>query len=146
VGALSVAAGSVVYLDSAPLIYSVEQIAPYAALLHGLLRASQAGECRLVTSELTLLEVLVVPQRHHLASLVAAYEYALSRRELTLLPVSRAVLRAAADLRALSLGLKTPDAIHAATALAANATHFVTNDRHLRAVPGLAVVYLDDLI
>jgi predicted nucleic acid-binding protein len=41
--------------------------------------------------------------------------------------------------------LATPDAIQIATALDYSATHFLTNDRQLRSVPGLQVLQLDDL-
>jgi predicted nucleic acid-binding protein len=37
------------------------------------------------------------------------------------------------------------DAVHLATARAAGATAFVTNDRRIRGSTKLAVVYLDDL-
>ena len=42
--------------------------------------------------------------------------------------------------------LKTPHAIQAATALACQATGFVSNDRNLRKVAGLEVIVLDDLL
>lgn len=41
--------------------------------------------------------------------------------------------------------LRTPDALQAATALASQATGFVSNDPAFRKVPGLEVVILDDL-
>lgn len=37
------------------------------------------------------------------------------------------------------------DAIHLATARAAGATALVTNDRRIRSVPRLEVIYLDDI-
>jgi len=45
-----------------------------------------------------------------------------------------------------SSGLKTPDAIHAASALVAGCTHLITNDPAFRRVPNLVVVVLSDLI
>jgi predicted nucleic acid-binding protein len=41
--------------------------------------------------------------------------------------------------------LKTPDAIHAATALAAGCVLFVTNDAGFRCVPGLPVAVLSEV-
>jgi predicted nucleic acid-binding protein len=45
-----------------------------------------------------------------------AYEQALLGTELRLMPISQGILREAAKLRAASSSLRTPDAIHAATA------------------------------
>ena len=42
--------------------------------------------------------------------------------------------------------LKTPDAIHAATALLAGCALFVTNDRGFKRVPGLRLAVLDDVL
>ncbi len=51
----------------------------------------------------------------------------------------------AAQLRATS-GLKTPDAIHAATALEHGCTLFVTNDPAFRRLTTVPVVILGDLL
>ena len=59
-------------------------------------------------------------------------------------PIDLEILETAAKPRA-SHRLKTPDAIHAATALHAGATMFVTNDRGFLKVPGPNVVILDEV-
>lgn len=43
-------------------------------------------------------------------------------------------------------GLAMPDAIHLACAIHVGATAFVTNDRRIRSIPNLDVIYLDDLV
>ncbi|HEX9737803.1 MAG TPA: PIN domain-containing protein, partial [Candidatus Limnocylindria bacterium] len=43
-------------------------------------------------------------------------------------------------------GMTLPDAIHLASARAAGATAFVTNDRRIRGSAKLEVIYLDDLV
>ncbi len=108
-------------------------------------KASQAGTIRLVTSELALLETLVAPIKNNDYLLTAAYEQLLTRTEVRLLPISVKVLRAAAKLRA-SFGLKTPDAIHAATAIENNCTSFVSNDAGFRRVANLNAQILKDLV
>jgi predicted nucleic acid-binding protein len=55
-------------------------------------------------------------------------------------------LREAARLRATISGLKTPDAIHAATALQHGCALFVSNDVGFRRVPGLSLAILDDVL
>ena len=41
-------------------------------------------------------------------------------------------------------GLRTPDALHIATAIEAGAQAFITNDRSMRKVSQLKIVMLDD--
>jgi predicted nucleic acid-binding protein len=60
------------------------------------------------------------------------------------LPITRAIVESAARLRA-AHQLKTPDAIHAATALDCGCTLFVTNDAVFRRVPGLTVAVLGEV-
>jgi predicted nucleic acid-binding protein len=55
------------------------------------------------------------------------------------------LLREAARLRATIPSLRTPDAIHAATAPLVGCPLFATNDPGFRRVPGLPVVVLQDL-
>jgi predicted nucleic acid-binding protein len=50
-------------------------------------------------------------------------------------------LRLAAQLRA-ATGVATPDALQLAASLATRCSAFVTNDRRLRAVPGLKIIQL----
>ena len=144
-GQLVFAPNDVLYLDTAPIIYSIEKHADFWALMQPVWKASQAGEIRLMTSELALLETLVAPIKNNDYLLTAAYEQLLTQTEIRLLPVSAKVLRAAAKLRA-SFGLKTPDAIHAATAIENNCNSFVSNDAGFRRVSNLNAQILKDLI
>ena len=74
------------------------------------------------------------------------YETFLRLPGLELVAVSRAILREAARLRSQWPRLRSPDAIHAATALSRGATSLVTNDFGFRNIPGLNVILLDDLL
>jgi predicted nucleic acid-binding protein len=62
-----------------------------------------------------------------------------------LLPITQHILRDAARLRA-TTKLRTPDALHAATARQAGCVLFVTNDVGFRGVASLPLVLLDDLL
>jgi predicted nucleic acid-binding protein len=135
-----------VYVDANSVIYSVEKIEPYCTLLNPMWRAAQAGDFIIVSSELLLLETLVKPLREADAVLEATFRaLLLTSNELQLIPITASLLEDAARLRAL-VGLKTPDAIHAATALAIGCALFITNDRELCRVPGLPVAVLDDIV
>jgi predicted nucleic acid-binding protein len=62
-----------------------------------------------------------------------------------LLPIAQVVLREAARLRA-TTKLKTPDALHLATAQGVSCALFITNDGDFRGVAGVPLVILDDLL
>jgi len=144
VGSLSLPASSVVYIDTAPLIYSVEKHPEYESSLRPLWAASKSGEIQVITSELALLETLVGPLKHGDSALANVYTELLTATEMRLLPITLGVLRDAARLRA-DTNMKTPDAIHAATALVAGRDFFVTNDGGFRRVASLSVVILSEV-
>jgi predicted nucleic acid-binding protein len=134
----------VIALDSCVWIYHLERHPEYATLARQVLEAVEGGSCRAVSSELTLLEILVRPLQLELQDVADEYELLLSSfPNLTLEPISRDVLLQAATLRARH-GLRTPDAIVSATAMVAEATLLVTNDRHFSKVPGIQVACLSD--
>lgn len=144
-GTLSFQRSSLVYVDAQIVIYSIEKFPNYFPTLEPMWLDLKAGEIKLVTSELTLLETLVMPLRQADTRLVQTYEQLLSGADIQLVPISQKILRDAATLRA-TVNLKTPDAIHATTALSANCAFFLTNDRAFRNIPNLPTVILDDVI
>ena len=123
--------------------------APFAAHLN---RIGAAGACILnlpVTSfngpadtfgRVTDPDAIAMLARHNAADVIW------TRANHVLLPISRDILHEAARLRANISGLKTPDAIHAATALLHGCTLFVSNDVGFRRVPNLPLVLLDDIV
>ncbi len=95
---------------------------------------------------MTLLEVLVVPLRAGLLQLAERYEALLTRsRHVHLVDIDMGQLRSAAQLRALH-GLRTPDALQLAAALAGRCPVFVTNDRRMPQIPGLSILQLGDYL
>lgn len=152
-GLLTVPNSSLVYVDTSVVIYAVEQVPGYHTLLEPVWQKFEAGEIDLFSSELILLEALVLPIRTANLALTNAYEQLLLASNLRLLPINQPVLREAARLRA-TTNLKTPDAIHAATALSAlqneswrnRTTLFLTNDGQFRTVVGLPVVVLSEVL
>ncbi len=143
-GQLTIPSDATVYVDTAPVIYSVEFNPDYWALLQPLWAKFQANEINIISSELLWLETLVFPLKTQNKSLIQSYEQLL-KDDLQLIPITSAILKEAADLRAFTY-LRTPDAIHAATALNVGCTLFLTNDIGLRNIPGLSVVVLKNVL
>ena len=144
-GALNLPASGLVYLDANSLIYTVEKHSVYGPLLQPLWLAAQAGTIEVVSSELALMETLVLPLKNGDKTLEQTYEQALLGTEMRLLPITQRILREAARLRA-TTKLRTPDALHAATALEASCALFVSNDAGFRGVPNLPLLILNDLL
>lgn len=133
-------------IDSSVVIYFIEEHPKFLAIIQRLFDEADAGSRELVTSALTLLEVMVVPYRAGNIELAARYEAILTNsRGISLIDISREQLRDAAQLRA-ATGLRTPDALQLAAAIAAGCTTFVTNDRRIPSVTGMRVLQLQDYL
>lgn len=135
-------------IDTMVVIYHFEGGSELAGPAGELLRSAESGQCRLVTSVLARLETLVVPTRHGHEPLLRHYRSFFDLfPNLELVPVDEAIADLAAELRA-TLNLRTPDALHLATALQRGANAFVTEDqRHFPdAVEGLRVIGIEQAL
>lgn len=102
-------------------------------------------QIQVVTSELTLMEVLVGAHRANDPALEADYQRTLGNPLVRLWRIDRDVLGRAARLRASRPSLRTSDAVHLATAELSGCDVFVTNDKAL--CPSFpSVVLLNDLL
>lgn len=137
-------ATGLVYADAQITIYSADGHPVYAPVCRPLWQHTHP--IAVVTSELTLLETLVSPLRNGDTALAVRREGLWRQSNTRMLPITSDVLREAARLRAVYTGLKTPDAIHAATALLAGCVLFVTNDMGFKRVTELPLVLLDEII
>ena len=133
-------------VDTCIFIYFIEENPRFLSLLQPFFREVDQGRKELVTSALTLLEVLVVPFRSGDHLLAERYEALFTQsRGVRVADISRDHLRAAAQLRA-STGIKTPDALQLVATLAAGCGTFLTNDRALPTVPGLRILQLSSYL
>jgi predicted nucleic acid-binding protein len=132
-------------LDTAVFIYFIEEHSEFLPVVSAIFEDTARGKREVVTSAITLLEVLVVPYRAGNVAIGERYEALLTEsRGVRCVEVDRGQLRAAAQLRAL-YRLRTPDALQVAAALSERCQVFVTNDRELPDIPGLRIVQLNDL-
>lgn len=134
-----------VYLDACAIIELLEKHTAESSALTALVDVAAGKPPRLLTSELTLTEVLVEPIRglldvtpwqdgapfsrdHHDWYLTNLTEDGVLVRTL---PITRSILTRAALMRARVKSLRSPDAIHVATAYEAGCTHFISGDQRL---------------
>lgn len=129
-------------VDTAAFIYLIEASPVWLPVVRPLFAAADAGAIEIVTSSVTLLEVLVAPYRARNNVLAERFEALLTRsRGVSLVELSRQQLRRAAEIRA-RYGARTPDALQLAAALDAGCATFVTSDRRMPEVVGLRVLQL----
>lgn len=141
-GAIEKFDNKAVYLDTAPLIYYLEENATHSSYLNQLFKKNEAGEFIFYTSVVTLTEVLTLPFRQGNVELAEQYQYFLSETQtLKLIPVNLPIAKLAAKLRA-EYGIRMPNAIHLATAMEIKADWFLTNDIALKKIKGLNVITL----
>lgn len=123
------------YLDASVVIDGTDSSSPLYTRLAPVLRSLPVDEVGM--SELVRLECLIQPKRTGDHARTVLLEAFLGR--LVDLQIDRAVYDLAIDLRATHKGLKTPDALHLATALHHGCGEFWTNDLDLAKRPvGLA--------
>ena len=134
-------------LDSAPVIYLIEQVSLYLPLVELLFYARlDSGLNRAVTSVVTLSEVLVKPTELGRLDLVERYRERLSSNpSLEVVEITRRIAERAATLRA-THRVRLPDAFQLAAAIEHGASHFITNDKRLKSVSEIKVLVLEDYL
>ena len=133
-----------VALDSNVFIYILEG-SPLGERAHALFTALEEGRLRVSLSSVGLAEILAGPARQQDVAIFETYAAELRAiPNLRIVPVDAAIAADAAWLRG-ARAMALIDAMLLASARAAGATAFVTNDRRIRSLPGLEVVLLSDL-
>lgn len=129
--------GSRIAVDSAPLIYFLEDHRTLAARFVPLFEAEAAGIIEIVVSAIAVAEVLAGPLKTGNEALASRYRRAMEAWQIVAVDAELATM--AARLRA-AYGLRLADAIHAATAISSGCVALVTHDRDFTRLKGLRVI------
>jgi predicted nucleic acid-binding protein len=133
------------YVETAPLIYYVEENPAHVTKMDAIIAAVDSASIEAVSSVITLTEVLVHPLKLGDSHLGQEYrDILLHGSGFRLQAVTASIAEAAAGLRA-RYDLRTPDALHVATAVEAGCDAFLTNDADMKRVNELKVLILDEL-
>ena len=134
-----------IFLDTAPLIYYIEDDKSYSKVLDMIFEQNLNKKVYLTTSTITLLEVLVKPLKTNNFDLVEKYKMLLCQSDtFEICNLDVEIAGKAAEVRA-KYQLKTPDAIQIATAICRFSDYFLTNDKQLKIVSELNVLVLDEM-
>lgn len=124
-------------VDSAPIIYLLEDHPEFAAVFRPVFEAHDEGLLRLAVTTVTLAEVLTGPLGAR--DEVLAERYRATLKSWFVVDLDAEIAESAARLRA-ACKLKLADAVQAASALAVGADALVTHDRDFSALRDLRVL------
>jgi predicted nucleic acid-binding protein len=134
----------IAFFDASALIYLVEGKAPFGSKVRKELAAAanKDPDLGLAVSRLTWLECRVGPMKANDTAALAAFDAFFARPDLVWVEMTRDVVELAAAIR-VKHGLRTPDALQAASCLQLGANHlFLTGDPVFKRVGGLKVKLL----
>ena len=132
-------------VETAPFIYYVERHATYVDKMRAIFVHVNQGRIEVITSTVTLTEVLTKPLKAKDHILIKNYREMLQTTgNILLVPINAPIAESAADFRA-RYNLKTPDALQVATAIYMHCDAFLTNDLGLKRVNEISVLILDEL-
>jgi predicted nucleic acid-binding protein len=139
--------GSRVLLDTVALIYFLEEHERYGKQAEEIFSRIESSELQGVMANLVFAELLVPLYRSGDPQAAAGLSNRLINfRNLEVITLTTEISMEAARLRA-DHGLRTPDAIHGATAIITRASGILTNDKRLEilAQEGLSIWLFDSL-
>lgn len=129
--------GALALVDTAPIIYVLEGHRTLAAHFAPLFKRHEAGDLALAVTTVTIAEVLAGPLKTGEEAMARRYRAAMEAW--LVVDFTADIAESAARLR-IRYGLKLPDAIQLASALAVNADALVTHDRDFERVTGIRVL------
>lgn len=131
----------ILFLDANIIIYRVEAVEPFNQQVLATVQelVEKHPDSGFAVSHLSMMECLVKPLRDQNSADIDRYRSFFSSTGLQIIEISALVIETATMLRARH-GLRTPDAIQAASALSIKGpVTFLTGDKQFRKVPGLNV-------
>ncbi|NDJ23828.1 PIN domain-containing protein [Nostoc sp. B(2019)] len=133
------------FLDTAPVIYFVEQHPQYFSLVRKVFEQLYNTPMIGVVSPITLAECLVQPYRLGQTELQQEFiELMTDNDNIEFVPFANEILAIDAAQKRARYNLQLPDAFQIAVALATGCEAFLTNDVTFRRITELPILLLDD--
>ena len=139
--------GKRVYVDTNVLIYFFEGFLEYRHLIQEIADCVDDDEITLLTGEITIAEIMVMPFKKDDLRLINLYTTALNDTDfIHLIPTTQNIYLKTAFLRATFKSMKTPDAIQVASAIEGEADIFITNDKGIKTPSKIEKIVLQDYL
>ncbi|MCX6580280.1 MAG: PIN domain-containing protein [Candidatus Aminicenantes bacterium] len=138
--------GKLIGVDTSVFIYFIEGNPRYSKFTNEFFLKNQQGKFSIITSVITLLEVLVQPYKNSRADLIKEYKAIFEESPgIDLVDLNPEICEISAKLRA-DYRVRTPDSIEIGTALYGGADFFLTNDIRLEVIKEIPIIALDKVI
>ena len=134
-----------VYLDTAPIIYYLENSALYRDKMKRFFEDCLNREIQLVTSVITVEEYLVFPYASGKMEFAHNFRRFLDYMNIEIVEIDDATAERAAELRGQFKHFRAMDALQIASAIVSGCDMFLTNDKQLRQETALPCMTMDDL-
>ncbi len=136
--------GQKIGLDSTNFIYLFERHPRYIAFIREVFSDIRDGRCDALLSSIGLIEIMTGPKKVDRKDLAIKYQEQITHfPNLSIVTIDEQIIEYASDFRAF-YGLKTPDAVHIATAYSRQASYFLTNDRALKKVKEIPICMIEE--
>lgn len=134
--------GQIIAIDSVIFIYVWNKQPDFFKRARQILERISSGQAIGVFSQIGLIELLTGPKKQGKKGLALLYKERMANfPNLRILSLNDNIVDISSDLRA-RYNLRTPDAIHIATAMDAKADKFITNDKSLKKIREIKIELL----
>ncbi len=136
--------GSQVFVDTAPIIYFIEENSVYGTIVGNIFKKVTEGSIEVFTSVISVIEVLTKPYKMGKIGLVKAYKgFFYQSKGFSVVNINPNIAELTSKIRA-KYGFRTPDAIQLAVYEYIKSDLFITNDAQLKKYDENRVVVLSE--
>lgn len=135
-----------VFLDTAPLIYFLDDDARFGMKTRAILEEILSEGASIVSSTITCMEYTVYPYRTHNQEKIDAFHEFIDECGIILTPVDAMIADKAAQIRARYKDFKAMDALQLAAAVHTACDIFLTNDKQLKQFAELNCITVEDWV
>lgn len=134
-----------VFVDTAPIIYYLENSSLYMDFIKKLFAKCIEEDIQVVTSAITVEEYLVFPYSSGQMELVDNFKRFIEYMNIEVVDIDSVIAEQGAKIRGRYKNFKAMDALQIATAVVSGCDMFFTNDKQLRQEKELPCMTMDDL-
>ena len=133
----------IVFIDTAPFIYLVENNLKYAGKVEQYISECFYADTDIITSVISYMEFCLVPIREKKPEVIKSFEQLLLRFNVPLEEINLSIAQRAARLRAKYIFLRGLDALQLSAAIENGCKEFLTNDFNLAPISEIKIVIVE---